>query len=73
MESIDAQSDLSMIDNIEFEEKVDIKKIVLIAEPTKIPKKEFTDNENEVLENARSIREDRNNFNLKMEEDILKL
>ena len=73
MESINAQSDLNMMDNIEFEEKVDIKTLVLIAEPTKIPKKEFTDNENESLENARSIHEERNDFNLKMDVDILKL
>ena len=73
MESIDTQSDLAMIDNIEFEEKVDIKKIVLIAEPTKIPKREFSDNENELIENASSIREERNNSSLNMEANILKL
>ena len=48
MESIDAQSDLSMIDNIEFEEKVDIETLILMAEPTKVPKTEFGDNENEL-------------------------
>ena len=73
MESSDAQSDLTMIDNIEFEEKVDIKTLVLTEEPMKIPKIEFTDNENELLENARSIHDEKNNFNLKMEENILKL
>ena len=73
MESFDVQSDLNMIDNIEFEEKVDIKKIVLIAEPTKIPKIEFADNENEQLESAESIHEERNNFSFKMEENISKL
>jgi len=54
MENFDALSDLTMIDNIEFEEKVDIGTLVLTTEPLKIPKIEFTDNENELLENARS-------------------
>ena len=73
MESIDTQSDLAMIDNIEFEEKADIEKLVLMAEQTKVPNIEFSDNENELLENARSIHDARNNFDLKMEENILKL
>ena len=71
MESFDSQSDLTMIDNIEFEEKVDIETLVLNAEPTKIPKIELADNDK--LENATSIDEERNQFKLKMEEDILKL
>ena len=71
MESFDTQSDSTMIDNIEFEEKVDIETLVLNAEPTKIPKIELADNEK--LENARSIDEERNHFKLKMEENILKL
>ena len=71
MESFDTQSDLSMIDNIEFEEKVDIETLVLNAEPRKIPKIELADNDK--LENARSIDEERNHFKLKMEENILKL
>ena len=37
-----------MIDNIEFEEKVDIETLVLMAEPTKVPEIEFADNENEL-------------------------
>ena len=73
MENSDAQSDLTMIDNIEFEEKVDIKTLILTAEPLKIPKIEFTDNENELLENARSISEERKEVEMKMEENILKL
>ena len=73
MENFDTLSDLTMIDNIEFEEKVDIGTLVLTTEPLKIPKIEFTDNENELLENARSNCEERKEFTLKMEENILKL
>ena len=71
MESIDARSDLTMIDNIDFEEKVDIETLVLNAEPIKIPKIELVDTEK--LENTRSIDEERNQFKLKMEQNILKL
>ena len=71
MESFDAQSDLTMIENIEFEEKADIETLVLTAEPTKIPKIELADNDK--LGNTRSIDEKRNHFMLKMEENILKL
>ena len=60
MESFDAQSDLTMIDNIEFEEKADIETLVLTAEPTKIPKIELADNDK--LGNTRSIDEKRNHF-----------
>ena len=71
MESIDTQSDLAMIDNIEFEEKVDIETLVLMAEPTKVPRIEFADKENELL--VGSIHEERKNFDLKMEENIFDL
>ena len=71
MESIDTQSDLAMIDNIEFEEKVDIETLVLMAEPTKVPRIEFADDNNELL--VRRIHEERRNFDLNMEENIFNL
>ena len=77
MDSIDSQLALSLVDNIEFEEKVDIENLVLPSKPMIIPKTEFTDKEEEMLENAeplnKEINNGRNNFKLKMEKGILKL
>ena len=55
MDSIDSQLALSLVDNIEFEEKVDIETLVLPSKPTNIPKTEFNDTEKEMLENAKPL------------------
>ena len=77
MDSIDSQLALSLVDNIEFEEKVDIETLVFPSKPTNIPKTEFNDTEKEMLENAKPLNKEINNgknyFKLKMEAGILKL
>ena len=59
MDSIDSQLDL--LENTEFEEKVDIETLVLPSKPMNIPKTEFNDTEKEMLENAKPLNKEINN------------
>ena len=68
MDSIDSQLALSLVDNIEFEEKVDIETLVLPSKPSNIPK-----TEPDAKPLNREINNGKNYFKLKMEKGILKL
>ena len=77
MENLDLQSNLKMMENTEFEEKVDINNLVLSSKPTKMAEIEINDVEKEPLEEQHAAFESDQdigkNFKLKMKENILKL
>ena len=50
MENLDLQSNLEMMENTEFEEKVDIDDLVLPSKPTKMAKIEINDVKEEQIE-----------------------
>ena len=79
LENIDLQSNLVMMDKMEFEEKVDIDDLVLPSEPLKLAEIEINDIKQEPLEeekkqNAFQLDHDEGKkFELNMEENILEL
>ena len=78
MENMDLQSNLAMMEDIEFEEKVDIDDLVLPPKPIKVSKIEIDGMKQEPLEekNQHAASEldpySSKNFIVKMEENILK-
>ena len=77
MENLDLQSNLEMMENTEFEEKVDIDDLVLPSKPTKMAEIEINDVKEEQLEEQHATFESAQDigkkFKLKMKENILKL
>jgi hypothetical protein len=79
METMDLQSNLAMMKNIEFEEKVDIDDLVFPSKPMKSAEIEINDIKQETLEEEKkdsalkSDHDESKKFKLKMEENILKL
>ena len=79
METMDLQSNLAMMEDIKFEEKVDIDDLVLPSKPIKMAKIEIDDIKQEPLEeeNQHAVFESDpdvgKKFKVKMEENILKL
>ena len=76
---MDLQSPLGIVDNFEFEKKVDIDTLVLYSNPIEIDRIENYDIKKEPLEVDEEIichgsaNDESKHFKLKMEEDILKL
>ena len=71
-----SKSNLDMLENIEFEEKVDIDDLVLPSEPMKLAEIEIKQEPVEEKEKIAAIESDHDkgkNFKMKMEESILKL
>ena len=79
MENMDLQSNLAMMEDIEFEEKVDIDDLVLPSKPTKSTEIEMDEIKQEPVEEEKlqsAVESDYNVgkiFKVKMEENILKL
>ena len=79
MESMDLQSNLALMEDIEFEEKVDIVDLVLPSKPTESAEIEISDIKQEPLEEEKqyvaleSDHDAGNNSKCTMEENILKL
>ena len=79
MENVDLQSNLAMMEDIEFEEKVDIDDLVLPPKTIKVAEIEINDVKQEPLEEKKqnaaceSDPDVGKNFKVKMEENILKL
>ena len=79
MENLDLQTNLEMMENTIFEEKVDIDDVVLPTKPTELEEIEINDFKKEPLEEEEQIaafESDRNvgkNFQLEMEENILRM
>ena len=77
MENLDLQSNLEMMENTKFEEKVDIDDLVLSSKPTKMAEIEINDVEKEPLEEQHAAFESDqdigNKIKLKKKENILKL
>ena len=80
MENMDFQSNLAMMEDTEFEEKVNVDDLVLPSKPTKSAEIEFNDMKEEPFEGeeeqqaAFELDHDvGKNFRIKMEENILKL
>ena len=79
METMDLQSNLAMMEDIEFEEKVDIDDLVLPSKPIKVAEIDIYDIKQEPLEDenqhaaSESDPDLGKNFKVKMEENILKL
>ena len=77
MENMDMQSNLEMMENTEFEEKVDIDDLVLPSKPTKMAEIEINDVKEEQIEEQHATFESDQDIGkkikLKMKENILKL
>ena len=77
MENLDLQSNLEMMENTKFEEKVDIDDLVLPSKQTKMAEIEINDVKKETLEDQLTTLESDQDigkkFKLKMKENILKL
>ena len=75
MENLNMQSDVVMMKNSEFEEKVNIDDLILPSEPTKSAEIDFNDIKEEPLEEAafESDPDKEKKFKMKMEENILEL
>ena len=79
MENMDLQSNLAMMEDIEFEEEVEIDDLVLCPKPIKVAEIEIDDIKQEPLEEenlhaASELDPDLSkNFKVKMEENTLKL
>ena len=77
MKNLDLQSNLEIMENTEFEEKVDIDDLVLPSKPTKMAEIEINDVKEEQLKEQHatfiSDLDMGKKFKLKMKENILKL